>query len=347
MTTKTDYSFETGIYRPPSEGGASSLLVRLTRNCPWNRCTFCSMYKEEKFKIRSVDEIKADIDHMAAVCDRLSEISVEMSYNGMINRKVVVRLIEENPILGNHLGIGMLINWFISGGKTAFLQDANSLIMRTGQLIEVLQYLKSKFPSLERITTYARSKTIAKKSAEDLIDIRKAGLDRLHVGLETGDDELLSLVKKGVTGEDHILAGRKAMEAGFQLSEYWMPGLGGQERWEQHALNTADVLNRINPNYARSRPFFPLPGTPIQQELETGNFQLLSPLDCLKEIRLTVENLTFHSKLCFDHAGNHWTDENGNNLFSLDYEGYQFPEQKQLVLERLDQGIEGLEEKLS
>ena len=129
------------------------------------------------------------------------------------------------------------------------------------------------------------------------------------------------------------------MEAGFQLSEYWMPGLGGKERWEQHALNTAKVLNEINPNYARSRPFFPVPGTPIQGEFERGEFHLLSPDEQLLELKLMIENLSFSSKLCFDHGGNYWTDEKGRHLFSLDYEGYKFPEEKEEVLRLIDTGL--------
>lgn len=336
MAKNMNYSFETGVYRPPSEGGSHSLLIRFTRNCPWNRCTFCSMYKEETFKIRSVDEIKQDIDNMAAIGDRLTVISKELHQQGVYSREVVAKLIDEEPMLWNHPGFGMLINWFASGAKTAFLQDANSPIMRTGHLIEVLDYLKGKFPSLERITTYARAKTIAKKSDEDLAAIRKAGLDRLHIGLESGDDEVLELIKKGVTGEEHIMAGQKAIKAGFQLSEYWMPGLGGQQRWEQHALNTASVLNQINPHYVRSRPFFPLPGTPIHAAMENGEFHLLPNEGYLKEIKLMVEQLTFDGKLCFDHAANHWIDDNGSLLFSHDYEGYQFPDQKEEVLEKLE-----------
>ena len=100
--------------------------------------------------------------------------------------------------------------------------------------------------------------------------IREAGLDRIHVGLETGDDEILKIVRKGVTSAEQIDGGKKAMAAGFQLSEYWMPDLGGRERWRQHAENTARVLNEINPNYIRSRPFVPAAGNGNFRRLRTG-----------------------------------------------------------------------------
>ena len=106
--------------------------------------------------------------------------------------------------LENFKCITNVFNWLRSGAKRAFLQDANSLIMRTHNLIEVIKHLKQTFSSLERITSYARAKTLSQKTVKELKELRKAGLSRLHVGLETGDDELLKNVTKGVTSEEHI-----------------------------------------------------------------------------------------------------------------------------------------------
>ena len=152
------YDFETGVYRPPSEGGSHSLLVRFTRNCPWNHCTFCGMYKEEKFQLRSVTEIKRDIDAMAAVCNDLRDLSWKMGYGGGINQEVGLALVEKEPELRYHEGFAMIFHWLISGAGTAFLQDGNSIIMKPDDLVAVLEYLRATFPSLERVTTYARSK---------------------------------------------------------------------------------------------------------------------------------------------------------------------------------------------
>ena len=334
------YSFETGMYRPPSEGGSYSLLIRVTRNCPWNRCTFCSMYKQEKFSLRTPQEVKDDIDNMAAVCDGLKDFSWKLGYGGEITRDAAIAMINNDPVLNSSQGFVMIYNWLISGGKTAFLQDANSLIMKTDQLVDILKHLRNTFPSLNRVTSYARSKTVAQKSINELKEICTAGLDRLHIGLETGDDELLKKIKKGVTAEGHIKAGKKTMEAGFQLSEYWMPGLGGKAVWENHAKNTARVMNAINPHYIRSRPFFPSPGTPLFEAHESGEFEPLSPSEQLEELKLMMQELDFTSKVCFDHAGNWWRGKNGGLLFTQSYEGYQFPEQKPLVLRLLEEGIE-------
>jgi radical SAM superfamily enzyme YgiQ (UPF0313 family) len=333
------YDFETGVYRPPSEGGSNSLLVRLTRNCPWNRCTFCGMYKSEAFQVRSVDEIRRDIDAMAAVCDDLAAIAERSGQGGRINHHAAVGLIGANPALNHHPGFAMLFHWLLSGGKTVFLQDANSLIMKTEQLVEVLTYLRRTFPSIVRVTSYARSKTLMQKPLDELKAIRQAGLDRLHVGLESGDDAVLEKIRKGATAKIHIQGGRKALAAGFQLSEYWMPGLGGKSLWEAHARNTARVLSEIDPHYIRSRPFRPMPGTPLAREIAGQSFEMLTAREQLRELRLTMRELSVTGRVCFDHVGNYWENRQGRLLFSHSYEGYKFPEEQPAVLALIDEGL--------
>ena len=338
MSTK-EYNFETGVYRPPSEGGSASLLVRLTRNCPWNHCTFCAMYKTEKFQLRPLDEIISDINAMADLAQDLKTASVNLGHGGQITREAIMDLFRQSPGLNSHHGAAMLIQWLMAGGKTAFLQDGNSMIMPPKDLIAALVHLKTTFPSIRRITTYARARTIAQRSAQDLQAIREAGLDRVHLGLETGDDDLLKNIKKGVTAKGHVEGGKKAMDAGFQVSEYWMPGLGGKEMTDAHARNTARVLSEINPHYIRSRPFRPIPGTPLQEDVDAGRVTLLTPKEQLLELRLMIRELDVTSKVCFDHAGNHWRTARGDLVFTHDYEGYQFPGEKNKVLERIEQGL--------
>jgi radical SAM superfamily enzyme YgiQ (UPF0313 family) len=333
------YDFEVGVYRPPSEGGSASLLLRITRNCPWNRCEFCAMYKTEKFELRTPAEIKDDIDQIAHICSRLKDISRQLGHGGRIGREAAIQLLNAEPELNYNQGFVMVYNWLQSGAKTAFLQDANSLIMKTDPLVDVLRHLRKTFPTLSRVTSYARSKTIAQKKPAELQAIREAGLDRVHIGLETGDDELLKKINKGVTAEGHIKGGKKAMEAGFQVSEYWMPGLGGTEMWRNHAINTAKVLNEINPDYIRSRPFNPIPGTVMYEQMAAGRLQLLSADEQLTELKLMMETLDVTSKVCFDHAANYWRNRRGGLLFTHSYEGYKFPEEKSRVLELIDEGL--------
>lgn len=334
-----NYEFETGIYRPPSEGGSASLLVRLTRNCPWNHCTFCAMYKKEKFELRSPEEIIQDINVMHDISLQLKEISIKQGQGGILSNETFGEFLKKSPDLYFHPGISMLFNWLAVGGKTVFLQDADSLIMKSDHMIQVLKHLKLSFPTIERITSYGRSRTIVRKPISDLEKICQAGLDRLHIGLETGDAALLKKIKKGTTPEDHIKGGRKAIEAGFQVSEYWMPGLGGKTMSKNHAKNTASVLNQINPHYIRSRPFTPRPGTIFFENESKNELERMTSKEQLLEIKQTLEGLDVSSRVCFDHAGNFWTGPNGRLLLSQGYEGYQFPEEKQNLLELLEKGI--------
>jgi radical SAM superfamily enzyme YgiQ (UPF0313 family) len=341
MNNLSQYSFEIGAIRPPSEGGICSLLIRLIRNCPWSRCKFCysTIYNREKFQLRTFDDIKKDIQSAKAISNEIKKVSNQLGYTGQINTAVASTIMRREPDLSESQCFIMVFNWLISGGSTVFLQDADSLIMRTPGLIEVIKYLKETFPSIERITSYARAKTIYNKTLDELRGIREAGLNRLHVGLETGDDELLKYVDKGVTAEEHITAGRKAKEAGFEFSAYVMPGLGGRTFSEQHAKNTGRVLNEINPHYIRLRPFIPRTGTPLFDEYMRGEFQITSPHERLREIKTMIEALNLTSHLCFDHMMNGWRKKSGEVLFTQDYEGYKFPGEKGLVLELIEEGL--------
>lgn len=332
-------SFEIGTYRPPSEGGSASLLLRVSGNCPWNRCTFCEMYKGHRFVHRQVEEITADIDRVAAIRDEITAVSSKLGMGGGVTREVGTALLAAGRDLIGDPGFVTVFNWLASGARTAFLQDADSMSMRPREFTAVLKHLRRTLSSLTRVTTYARSKTLFKRKPEDLRMIREAGLDRLHIGLETGDDEVLALVNKGVTSAEQIEGGRKAVAAGFQVSMYWMPDLGGRERWRQHAENTARVLSAINPHYIRSRPLVPRPGTPLHDEVAQGRLHLSSPHERLRELALMIGGLEVSSKVCFDHAMNAWADRRGGLLFRQDYEGYQFPEEKPLLLQRIREGL--------
>ena len=325
------YSFETGPIRPPSEGGDFSLLLRVNRNCFWNRCKFCygSPYNREPFSLRTVKELKEDIDAVNNISNVIK--------NGQKLNKETIPL--ENFVLVH--------NWLASGARTVFLQDADALVMKTSGLIEVLQYLKKNFPSIRRITTYTRSKTIANKPEEELKQLYQAGVTRLHAGLESGDDEVLKQMEKGVTSKEHILMGKKAKEIGFELSLYIIPGLGNKALSKQHAINTAKILNEINPDFVRLRPLVPRIGTPLYEDWIEGRFHLISPHELLKEIELMINNLSITGRVCFDHIRNPFYSEAGGyvSLFKQDYNGYKFPEEKQKVLSLIKKGLSIEEER--
>ena len=292
------YSFEQGPIRPPSE--ARSLLIRATRNCPWNRCEFCDAYKGTKFELRDVQEIKKDIEMAKAIDDEIISAAWRLGYGGRV--KEVAAMIYSNPLYSSCVRSIALRLYF--GEGTAFLQDSNSLIMRTPELVEVLRFLKETFPTITRVTSYGRSHTASKKTVEELKEIYDAGLSRLHLGLETGYDPLLSYMQKGVTAKQHIEGGRKVKESGISLCEYVMPGLGGRKMSQEHARETARVLNEIDPDYIRLRSLHVSPTMPLWARLQDEDFELQTDDEVVEEIAVFIENLRVTGHLKSDHILN-------------------------------------------
>ena len=302
---KKPLRFEMGPIRPPSEGKDHSLLLRPTRNCPWNHCLFCGTYQDKKFEYRSVAEIKGDIDAVEALCNEIRAASRRLGYAGQVNSQVISSMVEQEDNILELENLVNIANWLASGARTVFLQDANTLIMRTPDLVEVLKYLKTKFPTIERITSYGRSKTAARKSPEDLKALHEAGLSRLHIGMESGCDEVLEFIRKGVTARELIEAGQKVIKAGISLSLYIMPGLGGKKWSQKHALETARVLNEIGkPDYIRLRSLAVRRGTALHDKLVSREFEPLSDEEIVAEIRLLVDNLSCGGNLVSDHVAN-------------------------------------------
>jgi len=298
--TEKQLSFEQGPIRPPNE--ARSLLLRITRNCPWNQCLFCPVYKKQKFSLRTVEEIKEDILTARDIANDINSLSLKLGAGGECNDRIISHIFG-NP--GYSDSYRSLAAWLYYGTGACFLQDADNLVMKTQDLVEVLNFLKEKFPEITRITTYSRSRTAVRKSVESLKQIREAGLDRVHIGLETGFDPLLKFMKKGVTALKHIEAGQKIIEAGMELSEYVMPGLGGQEMWRDHALETARVLNQINPHFIRLRSLRVPNRIPLYEKLKDGSFTMQTDDMLAEEIKLFIENLTgITSTVTSDHIMN-------------------------------------------
>ena len=298
--TERELSFEQGPIRPPNE--ARSLLLRVTRNCPWNQCQFCPVYKKRKFSLRTVEEIKQDIQAARDIADDIKALSWKLGWSGGVNDQVVSSILGHSGFSENYRSIAA---WLYYGTGACFLQDADNLVMKTKDLVEVLKFLREKFPEITRVTTYSRSRTTVRKSVDSLKQIREAGLDRVHIGLESGCDPVLKLVKKGVSAAQQIEAGRKVVDAGMELSEYVMPGLGGQEMWREHAIDTAGVLNQINPHFIRLRSLRVPKRVPLYQKLKDGSFTLQTDDRLIEEIRLFIETLDgITSTVTSDHIMN-------------------------------------------
>jgi hypothetical protein len=297
-TRQQAVSFEIGPIRPPSE--AYSLLIRTTRNCPWNRCQFCNLYKGAKFELRSVEEIRKDIEAARAISDSIKAAAWKTGYGGRTG-EVAGALLNQAQLGQCASGVAL---WLWAGGEHVFLQDSNSLIMTTHDLIQVITFLKESFPSINRITTYGRSHTSARKSLEELKELKDVGLSRIHTGLESGCDLVLNYMQKGITAEQHIRGGRKVVESGISLSEYVMPGLGGRRMSSQHVEETARVLNEINPGFIRLRSLVVRSDMPLWSRLESGDFELQAEDEVVEEIASLISELQVTSELTSDHIVN-------------------------------------------
>jgi hypothetical protein len=318
-STEIYQGFEQGPIRPPSE--AHSLLIRVTRNCPWNRCTFCPVYKGSRFSLRPKDHVIKDIDAVFRSVEVIQQTT---------RRKENVSLTEIRKTAGydHHLdpfAFNAALNWVSGGMKSVFIQDANSLIIKSSDLVDILIHLKMRFPWIERITSYARSHTIARISDGDLKAIKDAGLNRIHIGLESGSNKVLKMIHKGVTKETHVKAGLKVKKAGMELSEYVMPGLGGKTYAKEHAVETADALNRINPDFIRLRTLALPDSVSLFDDCESGSFEKSTDLMMVEETLLFIESLNgITSEVKSDHI---------LNLFQ-NLEG-KLPEEKEGMLDIL------------
>lgn len=288
--------FEQGPIRPPSEAG--SLLVRVTRNCPWNRCAFCPVYKGRDYAKRDLDEILADLDAMQAADQRLAALSRQLGHDGQVTRPVIERVYGD-PGLRELLPVAW---WRFHGGRTVFLQDANALASPERKVLGVLRGIAERFPEVDRITTYSQSRTLARQPLERQVRYREAGLTRVHVGLETGSDAVMALMTKGATAAMHIEGGRRVLDAGLHLCTYVMPGLGGVALSDDHVTETARVLAAIEPSAVRLRSLVVPPRGPLADLEREGRFIALGEAEVVAEIRDLLAALEgVHTTLISDH----------------------------------------------
>lgn len=311
--------YEVGPIRPPSE--AQSLMIRISRNCPWNNCKFCGLYKGTKFSIRPKEHVIEDINQIKRFIDIVRETET------LSDSDSSKKLAEINSSLGEseRMAFYSAVGWYRVGMESIFLQDANSLIIKPDDLVEILEHIKACFPEVKRITSYARSHTIARISDEDLLRFANAGLNRIHIGMESASDEILKLIKKGVDKETHIKAGQKVKKAGIQLSEYFMPGLGGNEYSRENAIETADALNQINPDFIRIRTLAVPDNVELFKDYEQGIFTRTNDVKIVEELLLFTEKLEgITSTIKSDHILN----------LVMEYEG-QLPQDKDKMISAL------------
>ncbi len=191
--------------------------------------------------------------------------------------------------------------------RRIFLADGDAFVLSTPQLLEILNLLTREFPTVERISIYASGTNVQRKSSEELDQIRNAGLEMIYIGLESGDNTVLKNVNKGITNEDHITACLRLKQAKFTVSPIIILGLGGKDRSHQHAIHTAKTINSIDPSYLAALTLMLVPGTELHTQMKQGDFQPLTSLEILQELRLLLEDLTDLSECVFrtNHASNY------------------------------------------
>ena len=238
-------TYDTPVFRPPSE--ARSFILRVTRGCAHNKCTYCNMYRGVPFQILKDEEISRQI------------------------------------ALAAHYGKDRV--------RRVFLADGDALVLPTAKLLKILQALRDTFPKLQRVSSYAAPKDILRKSEEELRQLKEAGLQLLYYGMETGDDITLKAVNKGVNGEEAVEAGRRVTASGMKLSIMVILGLAGKEGSKRHALETAKAINIIQPTMWSALCLMLYRGSELLDQFERGEFNPLSPAECMEELYTIMENV--------------------------------------------------------
>ncbi len=224
------------------------------------------------------------------------------------------------------------IKFFFPPSRTAFIGDSNPIVHR--DIVEIIRYLKERHPEIERVTAYARIKTVANMSDEKLSEIKRAGLTRLHMGLESGCNEVLKDVNKGITAEDAIVAGRKAGKF-FEFTYYVITGLGGKEKSEMHAKETAEVINKAKPTFVRVRNLTIVENTPMEKTLDRT--ALLNAEQQLLELKTLVEGIKVETEFLCDHISNYLFTKDGPIFFGVNG---KLPNDKKKILEELEDTID-------
>jgi hypothetical protein len=332
--------FEICTIRPPTEN--NSLTFRLTRNCYWNKCKFCPVYNMgASFSRRSLDEIRKDIETAKELDDlmqkrgigvsgysradygKLPGLAAEILQGGKQSghqvpaRKATAGIpddvdprlawffswFNDQPSLEDNLS--HLLTWRLAGGETCFLGDADGLILKPEFLSTVIGEIKYRFPTLTRFTVYGRTRTAARqRSLDDLRAMAAAGLNRVHFGLESGSDKVLAFMNKGESSAEHVEGCLKIKEAGLSCSVYIMPGLGGAELSEEHAVETALVINAVAPDFVRLRTLEIFPQTPLEKAVKDGEFVECPEELVVRELRSLISNIQVETELLSDSASN-------------------------------------------
>ncbi|MFX1480273.1 MAG: radical SAM protein [Promethearchaeota archaeon] len=253
---------------------AYSVLIAVTGGCSWNKCRFCGTYKG---MYGTTQEYA-----IRPLEDVKKDIDQAAKYN-----------YHRFPV-------------FLAGG--------NPTSAPIDYLVEIIKYVRVMLKEVPRISCYSKALDILRKSDLELKKLAEAGLDIVYMGLESGSNTVLRIMKKGTNAASFIKAGKRILKAGINLSLYIILGLGGHKYSEEHVKETARVLTEINPTIFRFRTLNISPSTPLWEDLKSGQFTLLSPIENLKEERDIIANLgeNVSSQVFNDHVSNYCDLESEN-----------------------------------
>lgn len=325
-------TFETGVYRPPMH--SFSLLLRVTENCPWNKCNFCMLYKGHQFHTRPLEDILNDIDNMGYIKDRV------LSYKKNDGDFDMAGLNKEYSLLPTDKErecYAMVFNWAANGNMEAiFLQDGNTMVLKTDTLLKIIDRIRLKIPEVKIIASYGRADSLCRKTDEEFKALKSAGLNMIHSGYETGCPETLKVINKGFTLEQELEAGYKLKNAGITLNVFYMPGNGGKELTHKNAIDTAKMVNQINPEFVRIRSFMIKEGSPLYDMRKAGVFTNLTENEKVTELKEFIENLNgCSSYIISDHIINllpdveGYIDKSKNQILDYMNSYLAMPEQEQ------------------
>ncbi len=227
--------------------------------------------------------------------------------------------------------IDMARDYYGPGVERVFLMDGDAIVMKTEQLLKILEKLYQNFPNLQKVTTYAGPKSTLSKSVSELKELRAAGLSRAYLGVESGSDAVLTAINKGCTAAQMLKAGQNLVEAGIDLWAILILGLTGQDGdWEEHVLSSAKMINEMKPRHLSAMTFAPAKGTQLGEDVLAGRFKVCTPDHILEECRMLIEHL--------DVDPLHFTSNHASNYLPL--KG-GLPEDKEKFLSLIDQALEG------
>lgn len=195
---------------------------------------------------------------------------------------------------------------YFSYYERVFIADGDALVLKTEDLVKLLDYINENMPNVNRIASYATAGDINRKSVEELKTLYDKGLKILYIGFESGDDEILKDVKKGLTTDDYIKAMEKCHEVGFETSITVIAGLGGKDKWKQNALGTADIISKTKPTYVSYLTMRIYKNAPIYKDYLDGTFEMPSAEEILYEMKVFLENVDSEGTVFrSNHASNY------------------------------------------